>query len=241
MAVQSWNRKGMTFIPNSNFYEFIPEEEWAKSREDIFYEPKTVLLSEVVPGGRYELVITNFYGMPFIRYRLGHLIRITDLEDEEAQIFLPQMVFETRADDLIDIAGFTRICEKSVSQAIAGSGVDCEDWLARKETKEGKPTLHIYMELNRNYPPEDLASALHNELVKVDPGYHDLAMMMEIYPLQVTTLKRGSFNKYAKARHNAGFELAQQRPPRMNASEEDILELMDLMVRKVALDRVIDE
>jgi hypothetical protein len=231
MALQSWNRKAMTFIPNSNFYEFIPEAEWEKSQNDLFYEPKTLLLSEVLPGERYELVITSFYGGPFIRYRLGHLIRITDIEDREAQIYLPQMVFESRADDLIDIAGFTRICEKSISQAIADSGIKCEDWLARKETMEGKPTLHIYMELSHNDRPVDISELLHNQLLKADPGYHDLATMMEMYPLQVTILGHGSFNMYAKSRCNAGFELAQQKPARMNALEEDILELMGVKIK----------
>ena len=125
IAVQSWSRRDMTFIPHANFFEFIPEAEWLKSRDDIFHEPRTMLLSEVIPGERYELVITSFYGMPFIRYRLGHLIRITSLADEEAQVYLPQMVFEARADDLIDIAGFTRVSEKTVTQAIAGAGIDC--------------------------------------------------------------------------------------------------------------------
>jgi hypothetical protein len=233
IALQSWTRRGMTFIPNSNFYEFIPEEEWAKSREDIFYEPETVLLSEVKPGERYELVITSFYGMPFIRYRLGHLVRITGLADEEAGIGLPQMVFETRADDLIDIAGFTRVCEKTISQAVASSGVNCEEWLARKDTKEGKPVLHVYMELSGDGSQSELCSRLHNELKKADSGYHDLAEMMEIQPLRLTLLKRGSFKNLARARYQAGFELAQQRPPRMNASEQDILELLGVAaVRK---------
>jgi hypothetical protein len=47
VAVQSWSRQGLTFIPNSNFFEFIPEVEWLKSKSDVFYEPRTVLLSEV--------------------------------------------------------------------------------------------------------------------------------------------------------------------------------------------------
>jgi hypothetical protein len=232
MAVQSWNRKAMTFIPNSNFYEFIPEAEWEKSRGDLFYEPKTVLLSEVLPGEKYELVITNYYGGPFIRYRLGHLIRITSLEDSDAGIDLPQMVFESRADDLIDIAGFTRISEKAISQAVANSGIACEDWLARKETIEGKPALHLYVELRNGQELGDSPEAIHSELVKADPGYHDLATMMEIYPLQVSELKRGSFDSYARSRREAGFELAQQKPVRMNAAEEDILELMGEKVKK---------
>jgi hypothetical protein len=231
IAVQTWTRKGMTFIPNSNFYEFIPEDEWARSRQDIFYQPQTVLLPDLIPGERYELVITSFYGMPFMRYRLGHLIRITDLQDEDAGINLPQMVFESRSDDLIDIAGFTRVCEKSISRAIAASGINCEDWVARKETSGDKPLLHLYIELNQECSADDVAGKLHDELTKVDQGYHDLSCMMEIHPLRVTLLNNGCFKKYSRERRYAGFELAQQRPVRMNACENDIRELMGLEVR----------
>ena len=92
IAMQGWNKKGMTFVPYSNFYEFIPEEEWLKSREDKEYQPSTVLLDEVESGKIYEIVITNFYGGPFLRYRLGDLIRIISLKDEEMGVNLPQMV-----------------------------------------------------------------------------------------------------------------------------------------------------
>ena len=101
MAVQSWTRRGMTFLPHSCFSEFIPEGERLKSRKDIFYEPDTVLLAEVKPGERYELVISSFYGMPFLRYRLGQIVRITAREDAEAGIYLPQMVFEALADESV--------------------------------------------------------------------------------------------------------------------------------------------
>mgnify|MGYP000742918251 CR=1 FL=1 len=217
----------MTFIPQSNFFEFIPETEWLKCKKDVFYEPRTVLLSEVTPGERYELVITGFYGMPFIRYRLGHLIRITALADEEAQICLPQMAFETRADDLIDIAGFTRISEKTVTQALANSNLDYEDWTIRKEFEQGKPTLHLYIELNNtDYQPADIASVLHQELMNVDPGYHDLSVMMEIQPLQVSILCPGTFGDYYREKQESGVELAQRRPPRMNAPDDVIRELV---------------
>jgi hypothetical protein len=228
IAVQSWSRRGMTFIPHSNFFEFIPEEEWLRSKYDVFYEPRTVLLPEVRVGKRYELVITSFYGMPFIRYRLGHLIRITALEDEEAQVYLPQMVFEARADDLIDIAGFTRVSEKTVTQAIANTRIDCEDWTIRKEIRQGKPVLHLYIELNDGFQPVDLASVMHSELMKADSGYHDLALMMEIQPLEVTVLRFGTFNDFYKQRQGNGCELAQSRPPRMNASDDVIAQLISL-------------
>jgi len=232
IALQSWTRKGLTFVPHSNFFEFIPETEWLKAKSDVFYEPRTVLLPEVKPNERYELVITSFYGMPFIRYRLGHLVRITALSDEEAEIYLPQMVFETRADDLIDIAGFTRISEKTITQAIANAGLHYEDWTIRKEIKQGKPTLHLYIETNHDYQQADLASIIHSELMDVDRGYHDLAVMMEIQPPEVTVLRPGTFQEFYRERLDYGAELAQRRPPRMNASDDIIRELLNIGSRE---------
>ena len=43
LAMQSWVKKGMTFYPYAAFFEFIPEEEWLKSRDDEEYQPSTVL------------------------------------------------------------------------------------------------------------------------------------------------------------------------------------------------------
>src|SRR3972149_3863727 len=81
IAMQSWTKKDMTFVPYTNFLEFIPESEWQKSRKDSSYQPHTVLISEVEPGKRYELVITNFHGMPFVRYRLGDFVRHFSFQD----------------------------------------------------------------------------------------------------------------------------------------------------------------
>ena len=95
----------MTFIPHLNLFEFIPETEINKSRNNPLYQPSTLLMDELTPGN-YELVITNFHGGPFVRYRLGHLIKITSLRNEQLNIDIPQMTFLTRVDDQIDIAGF---------------------------------------------------------------------------------------------------------------------------------------
>ncbi|MGD9142330.1 MAG: GH3 auxin-responsive promoter family protein [Dehalococcoidia bacterium] len=225
MALQSWTRQGMTLLPYANFYEFIPESEWIKNQEYPFYEPRTVLLPDVRAGERYEMVITSFFRMPFVRYRLGHLIRITSLQDEAAGIQLPQMVFETRADELIDIAGFTRISEKTVTRAIADAGVECEDWTIRKEINGEKPSLHLYIELTNGFQPEMVGPAVHDGLMKTDTGYYDLATMMEIQPLEVTVLSPGAFREYYRRKQESGAELAQSKPPRMNASDEVISEL----------------
>jgi hypothetical protein len=228
IAVQSWNNRDLTFIPHSNFFEFIPEAEWLENKRNSSYQPSTVLLSEVKPNERYELVITSFHQMPFVRYRLGHLIRITSLEDEEAQVHLPQMVFEARADDLIDIAGFTRISEKAVAQAITNSGLNFEEWSIRKEVKRGKPRLHLYIELKANHDTAKVASILDKELRNVDCFYRDLALMLDIHPLEVTLLRPGTFKDYYELKREAGAELSQRKPARMNTPDNVIEELLCL-------------
>ena len=229
MAVQSWTRNGLTLIPQSNFFEFIPESEWLKCRRNVFYEPRTVLLPEVRTGEKYELVISSFYGMPFVRYRLGHLIRVTAMEDIEAGVRLPQITFESRSDDLIDIAGFTRISEKTVTQAIANCHLDFEDWTIRKEIQQGKPILHMYIETDDPSEDAELAQMLHRQLIETDPGYHDLVQLMEILPLQLTRLVPGSFSRYYEEKQQQGLALGLSRPPRVNAPESVIEELTGMV------------
>ncbi len=142
IATQTWGYRGMTFVPNLNFLEFIPEKESERSYADPSYMPKTVLLDGVKPGESYEVVITNFYGGALVRYRIGDIIKIAAARDEELHIDLPQMVFERRADDLINL-GFMRLTEKTIWQAIENSRIPYVDWVACKET-EGKQVLDLY-------------------------------------------------------------------------------------------------
>jgi len=59
-----------------------------------------------------------------------------------------------------------------------------------------------------------------------------MAAMMEIQPLEVTVLRLGTFKDYYRERQKNGSELAQRRPPRMNASDDVIRELLSLGSRE---------
>jgi len=226
IATRAWNKKSMTFTPSSCFLEFAPEEEWLKSRENKDYQPSTILLDEVKPGERYELIITSFYGMPFLRYRLGDLIKVVTLKDEETGIKLPQMVFESRADDLIDIAGFTRLDEKTIWQAIANTGIKHEDWSARKEYERNEPIIRIYIELKENKEGREVEKLIHQELSAINQDYRNLESMLGIQPLRVSLLPAGSFQRYYEERKRGGADLAHLKPPHMNASDAVIRDLL---------------
>jgi len=222
VAMQTWDYEGMTFVPNLNFLEFIPETEHFKWQLDHSYRPKTVLLNEVKAGENYEIVITSFHGGPMVRYRLGDIIKITSLKNERLGIDIPQMDFERRADDLIDIAGFTRLTEKVIWQAVENTGIPYADWTARKEIVGEKPVLRLYVELKNGYVATEkgMATAVHGELKKLDAGYADLESIMELRPLEVSFLAEGAFRAFRAKRQAEGADLAHLKPPHINPSDE---------------------
>jgi len=230
-ATQTWDYEGMTFIPNLDFFEFIPESEWFKGQLDHSYQPKTVLLDEVKAGETYEIVITNFHGGAMIRYRIGDMIRITSLRNEKLNIDIPQMVFERRADDLIDITCFGRLTEKLIWQAIENTGIPYVDWTACKEIVKDKPMLHLYVELKDNYIASEktIAEAVYDELIKLDSVYHynqylhfggDPETMLGLKPVVVTLLPQGAFARYTAERQAEGADLGHLKPTHINPSDK---------------------
>jgi hypothetical protein len=225
VALQAWNYAGMTFLPDSNFLEFIAEEEFFRNQADPQYQPPTLRLDQVRPGV-YELVITNFHGGVYTRYRTGDLVKIQSLQDDELGIHIPQMTFHARADGVIDVAGFTRLTEKAVWLAIEQAGVPYTDWAIRKEFERDKPILHLYLELYQDDGHRDIKGAIHQSLKEKDAGYAELESMLGLDPLRVTVLAPGAFARYTQDRQAAGVELAHLKPARINPSEETIGRLL---------------
>ena len=229
-ATQTWDYEGMTFIPNLNFFEFIPEMEWLKWQLDHSYQPKTVLLDEVKADDNYEIVITNFHGGIMTRYRIGDMVRITSLRNEKLGIDIPQMLFHGRADDLINIAGFGRITEKTIWKSIENTGIPYVDWTARKEIVEGRPILNLYVELKDNYIASEktIVAAVYDELLKLDRMYRyniystygDPESVLGLKPIQVTLLPHGAFSSYMAQRQAEGVDLGYLKPPHINPSDE---------------------
>jgi len=226
ITAQSWAKKDMTFYPYLAFLEFIPEEEWLKTLENPDYQPPTLLADELEPGKIYEVVLTNFYGMPLLRYRIGDLIRVTALEEPETGIKLPQVSFYSRADGLIDLYGIVRLDEKTLWQAIDNTKVPHEDWSARKEYEGNTPVLRVYLEPKVRIEAKELEEMLHQELLEINPLYEEAIGEMETNPIRVTLLEEGSFQRYYQRRKQEGADLAHLKPPHMNAKDAAIRDLV---------------
>ena len=175
--------------------------------EDPAYEPKTVLMDEVVPGEVYEIALTVLKGGAFARYRVGDMYRCLGLVNREDGTRIPRFEYIDRVPTIIDIAGFTRISENSIQNVIELSGLDITDWVALKEFTEdkGRPYLHMYVELS---PESVVTRAVSQEILKehltiyfkyVDQDYRDLKRILGMDPLEITILRCGTFQAYEEA------------------------------------------
>ena len=229
IAMQSWNKKGMTLVPYSNFYEFIPEEEFQKSKRDSNYKPTTVLTDELEVDRIYEIVITNFHGGSLVRYRIGDLIKVTSIGDEETNSTLPQIVFQSRVDDVVDLDGYVRLNEKEIWRAIHNTYLPYEDWTVRKEHNEQEPVLHIYLELTNGSPDsQTIASLIADQLKNMGRDYHNFNEMIDLIPIEVTLLNQGTFHEYTKRKQSEGFEITRLKPHHINPSDTELNDLLTI-------------
>jgi hypothetical protein len=149
------------------------------------------------------------------------MVRITDLRNEELGINLPQMVFERRADDLLDFATI-RISEKTVWQAIERTDIPYEDWIAYKNP--GELTLNLAIEPKCGYPIDELklANDIRTNIMRheidafaTSPVHQD-AIRTTRMDVKVTLLPVGTFARYIAYKKAEGSDIAHLKPPHVN-------------------------
>jgi len=224
IAFPSWDGDAMTFTPFSGFLEFIPEEEWAGGGEAESSHPNTLLLNELEVGKRYEILVTNFYGMPFLRYKLGDIIKITATKNKLADIGPPQLLYESRISDIVNIGDSQEINEKKIWQALLNSGLKYEDWFLMIEESNKKNTFHLYIEL-KNIIGAEVENLIFNSRVPIEVKSRDLPYIPDI-PLKITILPRGTFQRYRKEKDAAGFDSACLKVVRINPQDDLIRQII---------------
>lgn len=229
-AAQNWTQKWLSFLPDSAFWEFIPAEESLKSYQDNTYIPSTVLYNELEEGGLYEVVLTQFYGMPLLRYRMGDIVKVVAMSDSEAGVALPQFVFHTRVGETIDLAGLCRLTEKVIWQAIDSTGVKYEDWSACKEYDRDKTFLRLYLEPREPVEAADLERQIDEKLKAVDIDYRDIGSYLDLQPVRITILEKGTFERYYQEKVREGADMTHLKPPHMNAPATVIKRLLELNI-----------
>jgi hypothetical protein len=116
--------------------------------------------------------------------------------------------------------------EKTFWEALDETNLRCTDWIIRKEYSGEKQLLHLYGEFKGDLTDREIARTLDQSLTAKDPFYNDLQRMLDIFPLQVTCLSEGAFERYYDIQRDRGLPLTERRPPRMNAPDSSIEDLL---------------
>jgi len=225
VGTETWAHHGLIFFPDGNFYEFIPETDMLKSMEDPSFVPRTVLMNELRAGERYELVLTTLHGGAFVRYRPGDVYCCLKEKDAKNGIDLPIMQYLDRTPDVIDIAGFTRITQETIDEALQLSRLGVSRYFALKEHDDARrPYLHLYVEVEGDAM---YAAGMTERLIReqmsiyfkyLESEYGDLKELLGMDPLKVDVLPAGSIEDYEKA---TGRTIRKVNPARM-----DVIELL---------------
>ncbi len=238
VALQSWSTKsrGLTLLPDRALWEFMPEVEYRIWRGDRSYRPATLLLDEVKPG-RYVLVGTSFAGGAFVRYILGDMVTVIALKDDETGIALPQVVVESRADDIIDLASLVWLSERAIWQALSEIGSSLIEWMSRKEyNANGNPMLHMYVEA-RELNEGAFAEDLHAALVKGVEEYASFYDMLKYNPIILTRLSPGTFQTYLQRKQDEGADIGHFKPPRMQPQDAVYKRLMAISAELASISK----
>ena len=233
IAYQAWGerRQGMTFAPDTGFWEFLPTGEYHAWRQDPTYKPKSLLLNEIQPG-EYVLVATSFGGGAFIRYVIGDLIKVIALSDDQNGIELPQIVVESRVDGLINLGSMVVLSERAIWQAISALNVGTVSWMARKQYGQdhGGPTLHLCIEgLDRE--AERVAVELDEALIETNEEYANFHAIMGVNPIRVSILAPGTYEKYFEAKEAEGADPGQLKPPRMQPPNQVVERMLAISAK----------
>lgn len=226
IGTETWQRNGLVFFPDACFYEFIPESEMIKNIDDPDYTPNTVLMNEIQVNRNYELVISVLKGGAFMRYRVGDVYRCVAMQDKASGVMLPHLSFVDRVPTVIDIAGFTRITENTISDVIRLSGMSISDWIASKEySPDQRPYLHMYIEMDPgSFQSEAVSKSIITDQLSIyfkyfDTDYNDLKRLLGVEPLVITFLRSGTIERYRRT----GRSIRRINPP-----SSQVIELLAL-------------
>ncbi len=154
------------------------------------------------------------------------------MKDDEAGIKLPQISFQRRVSEVINLGGLCWLDEKTIWQAIANTGIKYTEWTACKEYDRNQSFLHIYLELKEAKEAAEVEPLIDEQLGIVDTDYKDIHSYLDLQPVRVTLLPAGTFQRYMDEKIKEGANLAHLKPTHVNPPEVVIQRLSELSSEK---------
>jgi len=224
LGMQSWNKKFITFLPDSAFLEFLPYY----PHENRTSSGNTVLIDQLEESHLYEVILTQFHGMPLMRYRQGDVVRVTGIGEAESGIMLPQIEVRRKVGEEINLASMCSLDERTIWRAIADSGLKYADWTAFKEYDSNTAFLRLVIEVKEPVSAAEVSGRIDLALRKIDPDYNDIDRYFSTNPVRTTLIAEGSFARYSLAKIREGANLAWLKPKHIEPPRESLNQLLDM-------------
>ncbi len=179
------NQDGSILAIESSFFEFIPEDQWEVEH------PKTLLASEVKPGERYRILITNFGG--FYRYDIGDVVEVLGFYETA-----PLIVFRYRRGGFISSTTekTTEFHVTQVMQALQQEfNLPLEDFCITLSENDFPARYLASIELAPGYyleNPQSFLESFDRKLQEVNTHY-EISRRDAIPPPRLRILSSGSF------------------------------------------------
>ncbi len=197
---------------NTGFFEFIPESEWERE------QPKTLLASEVKPGQRYRILMTNYSG--FYRYDIGDVVEVSDFFEQT-----PTLIFRHRRGGILSSTS-EKTTEAHVTAVLKQLQQEfhltVHDFFISLSEKEFPPHYLVNIELPHQTHFGELSRFLRrfDELLKETNPHYALKRSGEVPPPRLRILASGSFDIVRQRQINRGIPDSQLKFPHISEDRE---------------------
>ena len=198
-----------SLIPDSVFYEFLPEDKEAASEN-------LITLDKLEVGKRYKLFITNLSGL--YRYDMGDVFEVKGSYNNT-----PTIEFLYRADKTISLMG-EKTSEVALLTAAQSTSSECGFNLVGSTVyPDIDNSRYIFLietnSLPKNFDLKKARDVLEKELARANPSFGDKIQKGLLSPTVLKLLKQGAFNLYKENMQMKGYPASQIKPVTVISNE----------------------
>lgn len=214
--------KDYMLLPDSTFYEFIPEDCDDENK-------RPLLMNQLEVGKNYELVITNEAGL--YRYRIKDVIKITGFIGKA-----PTLRYAYRKEQVINIAGLHMTMEhtvESIRLLEKKIGVPITDYSLYADNDNTPARIILFIETGSELSGEvkaQLPEMFDSILSEVNVDYAHLhGESGDIADTVVYVMKKGTYQKIREKKIRSGIPVNQIKTLRVIKNKEQLISFMKAM------------
>ena len=197
-------QEGCCLTLESNFFEFIPEDEIENPN------PKALTLDQCELGKRYFIIITNYSGL--YRYNISDVVEVTGFYGK-----VPLITFCNKGKHFSNITG-EKLSEIQVTESVrrAGEkiGYRLVDFVVCLHWDENRPSYSLLKSFHNDDNFEQLqefVNLVEKQLMLMNVEYHSKRQSLRLGPLILKIVQGEDYQNYEKKKQRASRNLAQYK------------------------------